>query len=161
MQGFPDDHSSANAGSHDDTENTGHVLTGSEKRLGKGEAVGVIFDADGPGQAGFKIALERLADQALRIGVLDAAFGINRTRRGNTDRAMASCPSLKIVRQRDDKFEDRQVAAVPGSGTALAGDNASTAIHQRNFCLGAAKVNADSHADKTADAARRGSRQES
>ena len=95
------DDAAADARAENDTEHDAGVSTGAVHGFGKGEAVGIVFDADFTLQLRLQILAQRVADQAGRIGVLDRAVAQGFGAR-NTEADAAALPEFVF-----DGFDER------------------------------------------------------
>jgi len=74
--GFLHDEAAPDAGAQDDAEHHARVRGRAVDRLGKGEAIGVVLQPDLTSQSFRKVAVERLAVQPDRVGILESFVSV-------------------------------------------------------------------------------------
>ena len=107
------DDAAADAGAENDAENDFGALPGAVDRFREREAVGVVGQAHFALQQRLQVAAQRLAVQAGRVGVLDAAvqrrFG---ARRADADAAAPSEFAFRRFDEAGDRVQRRQIVAL-------------------------------------------------
>ena len=144
IQGPPVHHDAgADPGAQDHPEHHRRPLPGPIHRLGQGKTVGVVGDAHLAAQQGLQVVLQRLADQAGGIRVLDeAAHPRQRPRRADPHRAPPAGLALDPLDQPHHRRQRGRVVAL-GRRHPVPGELLPRRAEGDHLDLGAAEVDSD------------------
>ncbi len=140
-----DDDAAADAGAEDHAEHRLRAGAGTIDGFRQRETVGIVGEAHVASQRRFEVALERLADQAGRVGVLDQArdarFG---TRYADAHRSASADSFFSRSDQFDHRSQCRGVVTLRRRH-ALAQQDVAIVAEDDDLDLAAAEVDADAH----------------
>jgi hypothetical protein len=133
----------ADAGAEDDAEHGSRARARAVGRFADGETIRIVAGADGPLQGFGKIGIERVAIQALGIGVFNEAGGAtNGAGDADTDRGGGAKTLLRRAHQTCNRGDGAGIAVRRGNPVAVR--QAAVMAQGGDFDFGAAKINADS-----------------
>lgn len=155
-----DDESAAAPGAHDDAEDHAVAAGGPVEGFGEGEAVGVVFDAEGALDEAFEVVMERVAVEAEGVGVFEEA-GVGGEGAGGSDAegVFGGASFVEDVAvEGGDAFEDGRISLFGQGGDAAADEDVAVGIEDCAFDLGAAEVDADAMGHEVKFGPREGAR---
>lgn len=139
-------HAAARPGAEDSAEDDGRGRAGAVDRFGERKTIGVVGEAHRTAYCGLQVFVERMADEADGVGVLDEASG----RRdcpwdSDPDRSLGSQSGIGRCDQLRDGFDGACVVAA-GCGQTLAKALRAGTVEGSGFDLGSAQVDPDAYA---------------
>ena len=127
----------------DDAEHQVEALARAIRRLRKGEAIGVVGQADRPSENPLEVGLQRLAVEVRGVGVADQPVG-GRGRTGDAG-ADAGVPGSRLTLGLGDQLANGLQAGLVAARrwNPHTGLEAALGVERRRLDLGSAEVHAD------------------